>query len=169
MEGCTCIYILFWFFLKILKNLWTPVYPSMQLYGTLLLSMSSWTLTICSSSFFSASKLFLKPWPLSALFNYRSLPFIATISYGLDQVEAVWTTHQIGLHRVLLDVYPQISCSDTRRLQWWLTLSQNLIQLLHKATLYIEKAIVRNCCARRQERKPKRLRPDIALPESSWG
>lgn len=43
--------------------------------------------------------------------NYWSLSFLAILLWGLDQAATIWTIHETVLHRVLLDGYPQISCS----------------------------------------------------------
>lgn len=70
-------------------------------------SLLLWKLTTYSSSLFSTSEIFSKPQPLSDPLTIVT----AVLSWELDQAEAIWTTH-----RVLLDAYPQFSCSDTRHL-----------------------------------------------------
>lgn len=75
-----------------------------------------WKLTTYSSSLFSTSEIFSKPQPLSdpltIVTGFLCLPFMEA---GPGQS---YLNYAQKMHRVLLDAYPQISCSDTRHL--WL-------------------------------------------------
>lgn len=79
-------------------------------------SLFLWKLTTYSSSLFSTSEIFSKPQPLSdpltIVPGFHCRPFMGA-GPGWSHLNYARDTH-----RVLLDAYPQISCSDTRHL--WL-------------------------------------------------